>query len=40
MERVLGDFQLALRLAEGGYQSAQKKYSPRAVLREYLEVLS
>jgi glycosyltransferase involved in cell wall biosynthesis len=40
MERVLGDFQLAARLAEGGYQSAQKNYSPQAVLKKYLEVLS
>lgn len=40
MERILGDFQLALRLAEGGYQSAQKNYSPQAVLQKYLEVLS
>jgi glycosyltransferase involved in cell wall biosynthesis len=40
MERILGDFQLALRLAEGGYQSALKKYSPQAVLEKYLEVLS
>jgi glycosyltransferase involved in cell wall biosynthesis len=40
MERILGDFQLALRLAEGGYQSAQKNYSPQAVLKKYLKVLS
>jgi glycosyltransferase involved in cell wall biosynthesis len=40
MERVLRDSQLALRLVEGGYQSALEKYSPQAVLKKYLEVLS
>jgi glycosyltransferase involved in cell wall biosynthesis len=40
MERVLGDFQLASRLAEGGYESAHRNYSPQTVLRKYLEVLS
>ncbi len=40
MEKVLSDFQLAARLAEGGYRSAVDKYSPHSVLQKYLEILS
>ena len=39
MGRILTDEELASRLAEGGYKSAQAKFSPGAVLQEYLKLL-
>lgn len=39
MEEILTDEELASRLAEGGYKSAQAKFSPGAVLQEYLKLL-
>lgn len=39
MERILTDEKLAFRLAEDGYQSAKAKFSPQAVLEQYLKVL-
>ena len=39
IERVLTDQRLASRLAQGGYESAQAKFSSGAVLQEYLKLL-
>jgi len=39
MERILTDYNLASRLAEKGYESAQAKFSPKSVLREYMEII-
>ena len=39
MERILSDENLASRLSEAGYQSAQVKFSQEAFLQKYLEVL-
>jgi glycosyltransferase involved in cell wall biosynthesis len=40
MERILTDEKLAGSLAEAGYRSALKKFSPEAIQRKYQQVLS